>query len=205
MSALHSKQTTAQGIHTTVAFEFANAADRVAGTVATPSGYTVTAADVGKVGKQTDDATYWILNGTGPLVWVQIGGAIAGVTPDDMLVFAASGVGITTTARFLPFGYTPNTAPIGSVALRAARSGTLSNLRVRHNTAGVGGNITYTLRRNGVDTVLTCAVPASSSSGADTTNSVAIAADDLLEVRATKGASITTSPAEVTATVKFTT
>jgi hypothetical protein len=131
------------------------------------------------------------------------GGTSAGVVPDDSFVFGAGGVGTSTTARYLVYGYTPNTAPVTSVAFRAPRGGTASNLRVRHNGTGVGGNIGYTLVRNGVATALTCTVSASGSAGSDLVNTVTVAADDLLELKITKASSISTSPSEITATIEF--
>jgi hypothetical protein len=123
--------------------------------------------------------------------------------PDDMLVFGASSVGTTATSRYLVYGYTPNTAPISGAALRATRAGTLTNLRVRHNLTGVGGAIVYTLRVNGVDSALSVSATAGSAGGADTVNSVVVAADDLLEVRVTKASGITVSPTDITATVEY--
>ena len=290
MSVLHSRQTTAQGIHVVVAFEFANATDRAAGTVANPSGYVITALDVGKIGKQTDTSSYWILNSVAPLVWVQVGAlggivpagrnltAGAGLTgggdlsadrtfdvvanvdgsitvnandiqvgilasdtqhgargggtqhavviaggangfmsgadktkldgfpanvPDGAFVFGAANVGTSTTARYLAPGYTPNGASVTRMAFRVPRAGTLQNLRVRHNAVGVGGTITYTVRINGVNSTLTVAPLASSVGGSDTSHTPSVAADDLLEIYVTKGASITTSPGDVTAAVEF--
>lgn len=124
-------------------------------------------------------------------------------TADDTFVFAAGGLGLSTTPRFLPFGLASNNAPTSPVSLRAARAGTFSNMRVRHNLTGTGGNITYTLRVNGVDSALTVTATAASTGGADLVNSVAVAANDLIDLRVTKAAAITNSPSEVTATLEF--
>jgi hypothetical protein len=190
----HSKQTTADGIHTAVAYSYASAALRTGAT-----GFL--AADVGKLAYQTDNDSVWILKDTTP-TWIPVNEAAFGV-PDDTLVFGAGSVGTTTTSRYLVFGYTPNIAPIMREAIRASRAGTCSNLRVRHNTVGVGGNISYTLYRNGVASALTAAVAASALAGSDLVDQVIVAADDLLELRATKGSSIGSSPAEITVTVEF--
>lgn len=92
MSALHSKQTVAQGIHGIVALEFADAAARAAGTVSNPVAYVMTAADIGKVGKQTDNDTHYILTGFGPLVWTQIDAGAGGVVPPSRLITAGAGL-----------------------------------------------------------------------------------------------------------------
>jgi hypothetical protein len=103
----------------------------------------------------------------------------------------------------MPFGFTPNTAPITPISFRSLRTGTLSNLRVRHNTVGAGGSISYTLRRNGVDSALTAAVAASALDGSDLTHTVVIAAGDLLDLHVTKLSGISSSPVDITATIEF--
>jgi hypothetical protein len=124
-------------------------------------------------------------------------------TADDTFVFAAGGLGLSTTPRFLPFGLSSNNAPTSPVSLRAARAGTFSNLRVKHNLTGAGGSITYTLRVNGVDSSLTVTATAGSSGGVDLTHSVAVAADDFLDLRVTKAATLSNSPSDITATLEF--
>ena len=191
---LHSKQTVVDGIHTAVSYVYANAALRIGA-----SGFV--ADDLYKLAVQSDDGSLWMLIATTP-VWSEIATGGSAI-PDDTLVFGAAGVGLTTTARWMPFGYTPNTAPIAPIAFRSLRSGTLSNLRVRHNVVGVGGNISYTLRRNGVDSALTAAVAASALDGSDLTHSVVIAAGDLLDLHVTKLSGISTSPINISASVEF--
>ncbi|MFA5387360.1 MAG: hypothetical protein WC322_03100 [Candidatus Paceibacterota bacterium] len=123
--------------------------------------------------------------------------------PDDTFEFGAYGVGVTTTTRYLVPGYTPNTAPIITSALRLVRAGTLKNLRVQHNLTGTGSAIIYTVHVNGVATTLTVSVNAGSVSGADTTHTVSVSADDRVELVVTKPGSITLSPTNVIATVEF--
>jgi hypothetical protein len=60
----HGQVTRAQGIHSIVAFVYANAAARAGATG-------LTAADVGKVALQADSGTYWILASTSP-TWLQV-------------------------------------------------------------------------------------------------------------------------------------
>lgn len=125
------------------------------------------------------------------------------VVPDAILWYGAGSVGTSTTTRYLVPGYTPNMAPVTGLALRAPRAGTLMKLRVRHNSVGVGGAITYTVYINGSASTLTVSPLASSSGGSDTTHAPTVAADDLIEIRVTKGSGITTSPGDVMATVEF--
>ena len=122
---------------------------------------------------------------------------------DDTFVFAAGGIGLSTTPRFLPFGLATNNAPTSPISLRAARAGTFSNMRVRHNLTGTGGNITYTLRVNGVDSALTVTATAGSVGGVDLSNAVSVAANDLLDLRVTKAAALTLSPSDITGTLEF--
>jgi hypothetical protein len=130
-------------------------------------------------------------------------GAATVVTPDDTFVFGASSVGTSATTRFLPFGHSSGPAPITTVGIRSARNGTLSNLRVRHNTPGIGGSISYTLRKNGVDTALTASCPASASGCVDLVDSVTVNADDIIDLTVTKVPGISTSPIDITATIEF--
>ena len=64
--ACHSKQTAAQGIHIIQAFEVADSAARLA--------LSVTAADIGKVARQADNDSFWVLTGTAP-TWAPLAGA----------------------------------------------------------------------------------------------------------------------------------
>jgi len=63
----HSKQTIADGIHTALAYTYANAATRLAAT-----GFI--ADDLGKFAWQTDNDSFWVLTATTP-TWAPIGGA----------------------------------------------------------------------------------------------------------------------------------
>jgi len=54
-------------LHALHAFTFATAVERVAGT-----GYTITAADIGKVAKQTDANRFYLLVNNSPLTWSEV-------------------------------------------------------------------------------------------------------------------------------------
>lgn len=76
MSALHGEQTLADGIHGIVALEFADATDR--GNFANETNGRVNGPEqVGKVARQTDNSTHWLLINNAPITWAQIdaGGA----------------------------------------------------------------------------------------------------------------------------------
>jgi len=68
--ARHHLQSVAEGIHIPYNWEYADAAARTgaAGLVAT---------DVGKLARQTDDDTLWMLVDDSPVTWVQVGSLVA--------------------------------------------------------------------------------------------------------------------------------
>jgi hypothetical protein len=73
--------------------------------------------------------------------------------------------------------------------MRIARAGTLRNLYVRHNDpGGSGATITYTVRVNGAPTAITIGLASTAASAADTTNSVAVVAGDIVDIEVTKAA-----------------
>lgn len=71
MAGIHSQQTVADGIHIIQAFEYANAAARTGAAG-------LTAADVGKVARQLDNDTFWVLQNNAPVTWAEItpGGSV---------------------------------------------------------------------------------------------------------------------------------
>lgn len=84
----------------------------------------------------------------------------------------------------------------------APADGTLRNFFVRHNVAGVGGDITYEWYLNGAATGLLVTLSAAGIVGSDLVNSVNVLQGDRLELRATH-AGITTSPQRIMATAVF--
>lgn len=62
---LHSKQTVADGIHIIQAFEYANAAARTGAAGLLP-------ADIGKVARQLDDDSFWVLINDAPVTWAEL-------------------------------------------------------------------------------------------------------------------------------------
>jgi hypothetical protein len=122
----------------------------------------------------------------------------------DCLLWGNDSIGTSTTVRYLAPGYSANTAQISAAQFRVPTAGTIRNLRVRHNTVGVGAaNVTYTLRKNGTGQALTCTMAASGADASDLANSFTVAAGDLLDLVVTKANTITTSPVDILATVEF--
>lgn len=120
------------------------------------------------------------------------------------LFFGNSGLTTTTTTRFLTPGFAPSNAQTTAVQYRVPCAGTLRNLRVRHNAAGVGGNlIVYTVRINGAASALSVSMAANATDGSDLANVVVAAAGDLIDVQVTKAVAIAGTPNDVTATVEF--
>lgn len=75
-SPLHRAQDAADGNHIVQRYIFLNAADRIAFTnEQSGNPYNLlapTAADIGAVARQTDDNSFWILTGIGPISWTQV-------------------------------------------------------------------------------------------------------------------------------------
>lgn len=112
-SPLHSKQTTSDGIHTPVAFAYADQAARVAA-----SGFSST--DLNKIALQQSDNSLWLLIDTSTPTWKQIGGSgpwteSGGIvslvntadTQVQMLLGSGSGIvqPLTITTDFVPGAY----------------------------------------------------------------------------------------------------
>jgi len=84
-----------------------------------------------------------------------------------------------------------NTDQICSVA------GTLQNLRVRLFSApGTGNSIAFTVMVNGVASTLTLTISGTDITGADTSNTVAVAAGDTLALRSVPSSTPTVGPSE---------
>lgn len=159
MDPRHSKQSTADGIHTPIAYEYANAAARTGAT-----GFT--AADIGKFARQLDDNSVWMLLAVTP-TWTAITAGSAFV-PTSRQVIAGAGLtggGDLTVDRTFDVGanadgsitVNPNDIQVGVLATDA-----------QHGTRGGGTQ----------HAVAVAAVSAGFLSGADKD-----ALDKLLEVK----------------------
>jgi copper chaperone CopZ len=126
------------------------------------------------------------------------------VDATENMLFGAGSVGSSTTTRYLFPCYSDSIAQTTPVQFRAARAGTLQNLRVRHNTAGGNGNaIVYTIRINGVGSSLTVSMLSTASDGSDLVNTAAVSAGDLIDVIVTKASTVGGGVKDVIASVEF--
>lgn len=107
-------------------------------------------------------------------------------------LFGSSNSGTSNGVRYLfPF-HSETTVSATAVEYDIITPVTLTSLRVRVNTAGVGtGTITYTLYKNGAATALTVGVLATSTSGS-VTGSVSFAAGDRIACICKSSGTVTT-------------
>ena len=146
----------------------------------TPSGHV--SASVGSLCMNTAGGVDTTLSvkesGTDSSGWVGDG-------PDE-LQFGVVTANATTTNQFLAPGFALPTESAVEIKIAMPRPGNLRNLRLQC-TAGVGGgNNTFTIRKNGVDTGLALTVANTASSGNTNVNQPAFAAGDLLSIRTSK-------------------
>lgn len=70
-------------------------------------------------------------------------------------------------------------------------AGTLANLYVRGDGTIGGSSITYTVRKNGADTAVTCTMTSAQSTCSDTAHSVGFSAGDLISIGTAKSGATT--------------
>jgi hypothetical protein len=106
--------------------------------------------------------------------------------------FGVGGVGasavVAPAKKFLDpwFSAPTSVAGVDEMRMIAPRAGTLRNLFVRHNTpGGNGGVIVYTVRVNGVDTLMTASLPSTGLVASDA-NTAAVAQGDEISMKFTK-------------------
>ena len=122
-----------------------------------------------------------------------IDNALASVGSDGsaVLYWGNNSIANSTASRVLDPGYGDRIAPLALSAalmdLRVTRPGTLRNLYIEHNNpGGTGAVITYTVFVNGIATAITVGVASTTAGGADTVNSVVVAAGDRVRIVVTK-------------------
>lgn len=105
----------------------------------------------------------------------------------------------TTATRFIPLASTVQTTPNATEANSKQPmpdSGTLSNFFVNRPIApGVGTSVTYTVRKNGVNTGITLTISDTATTGSDTTHSDTYVAGDLYDVTIVPTGTVATSTA----------
>lgn len=112
-----------------------------------------------------------------------------------ILSWGNNSVSSTTTTRYLEPWFDDTLAPTSPTQYRILRAGTLTNARVRHNTAaGNGLDIGYTLRVNNVGTALSILLASTSQDSAVDASTVAVVPGDLVDIEVTKAASVGASP-----------
>lgn len=162
----------------------------------------VVTARIGSMFSRTDggQATtiYYKESGIGNTGWVAIGGSV--------LIWGAATTTTVATAIFLGVGYI--TLPTATeIQFAVTRPGTIRNLRLRVAGAGTDAqNVTYTVRKNGVDTALTVTIlnnAAAPTNASDLTHSFTVVAGDLLSVGVTKAAIVTAGQTNVELAVEL--
>jgi len=127
--------------------------------------------------------------------WLGIGG-------DDVAMGAASGSTATSAMFFAPGGAALAAETTTEIQWTATRSCRLRNFYGKF-TAGVGGGTnTYTVRKNGADTVVTFGVLNTATSGNDTTHNVTAVAGDLISADVTKSVAPATPQTHIQLTIE---
>lgn len=179
--------------HRTQSLTYANAAARTGATG-------LTAEDVGRDAIQTDNTTFWKLTDHSPVTWIQLGGG-GGI--GSILTWGDDSITTTTTTRYLTPGFDDGTAETTETAYRVPADGTAKNLRVRARVAGTGAaTLTYTLMVNGSPSTLSVAMSNTVQDGSDLSNTVSLSAGDLISIRVTKSASLTSDPDDIVASLE---
>jgi len=139
---------------------------------------------------------------------VNVGGGRARITipgggATAIVEFGADSVGSSPTDRYLYAGYAERLAEVVPHFWTAPRAGTLQNLYVRHNKLGGNANtITYRVRVNTVATVLIVTLAANATVAFNTTDTVAVAAGDRIDLQVVKTINVGSSPRNVIATME---
>jgi len=122
----------------------------------------------------------------------------------ETLHFGVQQISTTTTPRYLsPGGDSSGVAAAGAIGMHVGRSGYITAIRAKHQTAGTGAaTITYTVEVNGVD-ALAVAVSNTSTTVAVATGRVYAPKGAYVSVRVDKSASIAASPLYCNADVTF--
>jgi hypothetical protein len=155
-------------------------------------------------GTQHADATTGVSGFMSAADKTKLNGVVAEANP-AVLTWGNTGVGTSTTARYLTPGFERALANTASTPIIVPSAGVIRNLVVAHITAGTGAaTITYTVLKNGVGTTLTVDVSNTSTTFVkDSTDSFTVAAGDKITLRVTKSVATTTSPTTVVASFEL--
>lgn len=141
-------------------------------------------------------AVYYKESTTVATGWVAIGGSA--------IVFGTGDTTTAATAVYFGPGYIA-TSIATEIQMPVTRPATIRNLRVQVAGAGTGAQtVTFTVRKNGVDTALTCTI-GNTSTGltSDTTHSFTVVAGDLLSVSILKAAGVAAGQTNVIASMEM--
>ena len=181
-SPLHSRQQTEHGIHTPIAFIYADEVERIAA-----GGFEDN--DLNKVAKQEDNDTFWCLDTVSPPTWIPFGGG--GVSTDELVKTTAA----DDTANYLGSKFqdspgiewtisaNPNQQMIANIIpdsttqqIEVAKGGSLIGTRKQINLIE-GSNVTLTVADNPGNNAVDITV-ASTGGGGGTDQYVKISAAD---------------------------
>lgn len=181
-SPLHSRQQTEHGIHTPIAFIYADEVERVAA-----GGFEDN--DLNKVAKQEDNDTFWCLDTVSPPTWIPFGGS--GVSTDELVKTTAA----DDTANYLGSKFqdspgiewtisaNPNQQMIANIIpdsttqqIEVAKGGSLIGTRKQINLIE-GSNVTLTVADNPGNNAVDITV-ASTGGGGGTDQYVKVSAAD---------------------------
>jgi pectate lyase-like protein len=160
----------------------------------------VITATIGSLYLRTDGgpntAVYYKESGSSNTGWIALGGF--------PIVFGTGDTTTVSTAVFMAPGWV-TTASATELQFTVTRAGTIRNLYIEAKTAGTDTQVvTYTVRKNGVDTTLKATINNDATgSASDTTHSFTVVAGDLISVKVTKAAGVTAGQQNVTATVEL--
>jgi hypothetical protein len=144
-----------------------------------------------------EPSVYYKESGTSTAGWLGIGGT--------GMVLGGGTTTTVATAVFLGSGFI--TLPTATeLQIPVTRPATIRSLRVRIAGAGTGAaNVTYTVRKNGVDTALTVTVAndaAAPTDASDLTHSFTVVAGDLISLGVTKDAPVAVGQTNIEASIE---
>jgi hypothetical protein len=175
-------------------------------TVAAPGGNTVEAIASITLGAGSFREGVELVNDGATAWWIATNyAATAGPgTAQSILLFGANSVGASTTTRYLYPSYDDRLAQTIAVQFTAPFAGTLSALYMRQNVpSGNGNSIVYTVRVNGVPTLLAVALASTGTTGSNLVNAVAVAQGDVIDIEVTKAAGVASSPSDIAGSLKL--
>lgn len=107
-------------------------------------------------------------------------------TSSCIIAFGASSAGASAGTTFMRAWGSSQTDSVAEIAqIPVPFAGTIRNFYAHYETGSVTQNRVFTVRKNGVDTTLTCTVSASNAN--DTTHSFTVVAGDLISVKCVVG------------------